>query len=77
MIALYAKNRPWNGQPRADFVRVHSARPGQISGYRIVGERLAAVPTPAGFLEQFGGWYHPATAWEREQFRRLGGILER
>ncbi len=75
MISLYVKNRPWNGQPTADYVRVMSVRPDKLSGFRINGGTLAVVPTPPDYLRRFGGWFHPATAWEIEEFRRLGGVL--
>jgi len=73
MIALYMKNRPWSGHPRCDYLRVISERPLEIRGYRIDGGRLSEEPAPNGYLSKFAGWYHPATAWEIEEFRRLGG----
>ena len=73
MIVLYMKNRPWGGEPRCDFVRVISVRPPQIRGYRIDAGRLVRLALPEGYLVQFRGWYHPATAWEMEEYRRLGG----
>jgi hypothetical protein len=73
MISVYAKNRQWSGNPRCDFVLVVSGDPQLLKGFRIDGGRLASEPAPAGYLEQFGGWYHPATSWEIEEFRRLGG----
>jgi hypothetical protein len=77
MIALYMKNRPWNGQPRCDYVRVISQIPLQIKGFRIDGaSKLLEETIDAGYLQKYGGWYHPATAWEIEEYRRLGGMVE-
>ena len=73
MIVLYMKNRPWSGEPRCDYIRIVSARPPQLRGYRIDGARLVPVLLPAGYLDRFRGWYHPATAWEMQEYRRLGG----
>ena len=73
MISVYAKNRPWSGHPRCDFIHVVTEVPLQLEGYRIDGEKLSIEPTPDGYLKQYWGWYHPATAWEIEEFRRLGG----
>ncbi len=73
MIVLYMKNRPWSGEPRCDYVRVVSVQPARMQGYRMDGARLVSVTLPAGYLERFRGWYHPATAWEIEEYRRLGG----
>jgi hypothetical protein len=75
MIALYMKNRPWSGHPRCDYIRVVSQEPPQIHGYRIDGGRLAEESTPNGYLAKYAGWYHPATAWEIEEYRRLGGKI--
>ena len=75
MIALYMKNRPWSGHPRCDYVRVISERPLKIRGYKIYGGRLAEEPAPNGYLATFAGWYHPATSWEIEEYRRLGGRI--
>ena len=73
MIVLYMKNRPWSGEPRCDYVRVVSVRPARVAGYRIEGARLVPLELPPGYLERFRGWYHPATAWEIQEYRRLGG----
>lgn len=75
MISVYAKNRPWSGHPRCDFIRVVTEKPLHVKGYRIDGTKLLIEPTPEGYLKQYWGWYHPATAWEIEEFRRLGGGL--
>ena len=76
MIALYMKNRPWNGQPRCDYVRVISQKPLQIKGFRIDGaNKLSEEAVDAGYLQKYGGWYHPATAWEIEEYKRLGGAV--
>ncbi|MGA2764291.1 MAG: hypothetical protein ABSG17_13090 [Spirochaetia bacterium] len=75
MISIYMKNRPWTGNPRCDYVRVISREPDRIVGYRIDGARLAEEAVAPGYLDRFGGWYHPATAWEIEEYRRLGGLL--
>jgi hypothetical protein len=74
VITLYRKNRPWSGLPRADYVRVVSKSPELIEGFRIDGGRLAREPVGAGYLKQYGAWYHPATSWEIEEYRRMGGI---
>ena len=73
MITLYMKNRPWNGQPRADYVRVVSQAPEQLEAFRVDGGKLAAEPVPVGYLRRYGAWYHPATSWEIEEYRRMGG----
>ena len=73
MIALYIKNRPWSGEPRCDYVHVVSEQPPQMRGYRIDGGRLVAESLTAGYLKRYQGWYHPATSWEIEEYRRLGG----
>ncbi len=73
MIVLYMKNRPWSGEPRCDYVRVVSRQPPRILGYRVEGARLVSITLPLGYLDRFRGWYHPATAWEIEEYRRLGG----
>ena len=73
MIALYVKNRPWNGTPRPDYIRVLGQDPEQLKAYRIDGSRLAEEPLTDGFLRKYQGWYHPATSWEVEEYRRLGG----
>lgn len=77
MISIYAKNRPWNGHPRCDYIHVVSEEPLKVKGYRIDrnGAKLAEEPTPSGYLQQYRGWYHPATAWEIEEFKRLGGSV--
>ena len=75
MITLLMKNRPWSGHPRCDFIRIVSESPQKIEGYRIDGARLSPEPTPGTYLKTHGGWYHPATAWEIEEYRRLGGRL--
>jgi hypothetical protein len=76
MIVLYMKNRPWGGEPKCDYVRIISPQPAQIRGYRIDGTRLIQEKIPEGYLRQHSGWYHPATSWEIEEYRRLGGLLE-
>ncbi len=73
MISLYMKNRPWSGEPRCDFLRVISENPAVVRGYRMDGARLSPEPVPDGYLRKFRGWYHPATAWEIEEFQRMGG----
>ncbi len=74
MISLYMKNRPWNGQPRCDYLRVISEQPLQVTGYRIGGaNKLEEEPVDPGYLVKYRGWYHPATSWEIEEYRRLGG----
>jgi hypothetical protein len=73
MITLYTKNRPWSGEPRCDFIRVLSENPESARGYRIEGAQLAAEPIPDGYLRKYVGWYHPATAWEIEEFHRMAG----
>lgn len=73
MIALYMKNRPWSGEPRCDYVHVLSERPQVMQGYRVDGARLVSEALPPGYLARYGGWYHPATAWEIEEYRRMGG----
>jgi len=73
VIALYTKNRPWGGEPRCDYLHIVSEQPPLIHGYRISGTRLLPQPLPPGYLLRFRGWYHPATAWEIEEYRRLGG----
>jgi hypothetical protein len=75
VIALYMKNRPWSGEPRCDYVHVVSEQPVLMRGYRIDGARLVPETLPSGYLKRYGGWYHPATAWEIEEYRRLGGPL--
>jgi hypothetical protein len=76
MISLYMKNRPWNGHPRCDYVRVISEQPLQIKGYRIDrANKLEEEPVDPHYLGKYRGWYHPATAWEIEEYRRLGGAL--
>ena len=76
MIVLYMKNRPWSGEPRCDFVHVVSRQPPKMRGYRVEGARLVAQALPPGYLTRYQGWYHPATSWEIEEYRRLGGSLE-
>ncbi len=77
MITLYMKTRPWNGQPRCDYVRVISQSPLQIKGFRINGaNKLSEEAIDSEYLRKYGGWYHPATAWEIEEYRRLGGVVE-
>ncbi len=75
MISIYMKNRPWTGNPRCDYVHVISNEPEKMVGYRIDGARLAEEAVSPGYLDRFKGWYHPATAWEIEEYRRLGGLL--
>jgi hypothetical protein len=76
MIALYMKNRPWSEHPRCDFLRVIRRQPLEIKGFRIDGaNRLAEESIDSGYLKKYGGWYHPATAWEIEEYRRLGGVM--
>jgi hypothetical protein len=78
MIALYMKNTPRGEEPRYDFVRVVSQKPLQIRGYRIdrmEGPRLIQESIPDSYLSNFRGWYHPATCWEIEEYRRLGGSV--
>jgi hypothetical protein len=75
VIVLYIKNRPWSGEPRCDYVRVMSEWPPVLCGYRVEGARLVLQALAPGYLERFWGWYHPATAWEIEEYRRLGGSL--
>jgi hypothetical protein len=76
MITLYMKNRPWSGHPRCDFVRVARRLPPEIKGFRIDGaNRLAEESIEPEYLRKYGGWYHPATAWEIEEYRRLGGVM--
>jgi hypothetical protein len=75
LISVYAKNRQWSGHPRCDFILVISENPSRLKGFRINGGRLAQEPASNGYLAQFGGWYHPATAWEIEEFKRLGGSV--
>jgi hypothetical protein len=77
MISIYVKNRPWNGHPRCDFIRVISETPLAIKGYRIdrSGAKLSEESTPDGYFNLYFSWYHPATAWEIEEFKRLGGSL--
>jgi hypothetical protein len=76
VIVLYTKNRPWSGEPRCDYVRVMSEWPPVTCGYRIDGARLVTQTLPPGYLERYWGWYHPATSWEIEEYRRLGGPFE-
>ena len=73
MIALYMKNRPWSGEPRCDYVHVLSERPQVTHGYRVEGARLLSVTLPPGYLSRYRGWYHPATSWEIQEYRRRGG----
>jgi len=73
VIALYVKNTPWNGHPRCDYVRVLSEEPLAIRGFRIEGRAVVEEPTAGTYLATYRGWYHPATAWEMEEFRRRGG----
>jgi hypothetical protein len=77
MICLYVKNRPWNGHPRCDFIRVITENPLLIKGYRInrTGAKLDEEPTPTGYFNLYFSWYHPGTSWEIEEFKRLGGRL--
>ncbi len=71
MIIIYAKNRPWGGEPRFDFLKVVSRD--SVNGYRIDASTLKVETIPAAYLQKYTGWYHPATSWEIEEFRRLGG----
>jgi hypothetical protein len=73
MISLYVKNRPWSGHPRCDYVRIMADAPLAIKGFRINGARVVEEPTVGTYLSTYRGWYHPATAWEIEEFRRMGG----
>jgi len=73
VIALYLKNLPRSGELRCDYVHVLSERPPVMQGYRRDGAHLVSVVLPPGYLARFRGWYHPATAWEIEVYRRLGG----
>ena len=41
MISVYAKNRPWSGHPRCDFIHVVAEVPLQLEGYRIDCEKLS------------------------------------
>jgi len=76
MITLYMKNCPWSGHPRCDYIRVITLRPLEIKGFRIDGKnRLAEETIDAGYLRRYGGWYHPATTWEIEEYKRLGGVV--
>jgi hypothetical protein len=52
---------------------VLSQAPERLEGFRIDGGRLKTEPVPTGYLKQYGAWYHPATSWEREEYRRMGG----
>ena len=56
VITLYMKNRPWNGQPRADYVHVLSQAPERLEAFRVDGGRLATEPVPSGYLKQYGAW---------------------
>jgi hypothetical protein len=71
MISVYARNRQCSGHPRCDFLLVVAESPQVLKGFRIDGGRLANESTPTGYLQQYAGWYHPATSWEIEEFRRL------
>jgi hypothetical protein len=73
VITIYMKNRPWSGEPRCDFLRVVSTNPDVVRGYRIEGARLAHESIAADYLQKYLGWYHPATAWEIEEYHRMGG----
>jgi hypothetical protein len=73
MITLMMKNRPWSGQPRADFIRILSDFPPVFKAFRIDGRGLVEEPAASDYLETFKAWYHPATSWEMEEFRNLGG----
>jgi hypothetical protein len=73
MITLYMKNRPWSGEPRCDFLKILSENPRVLRGYRIDGAGLAHEPVPDDYLLKYTGWYHPATAWEIEEFHRMSG----
>jgi hypothetical protein len=76
MIALYMKNTLREEEPRYDFVQVVSQKPLQIKGYRIdrmEGHRLIQESIPESYLSSYRGRYHPATCWEIEEYRRLGG----
>jgi hypothetical protein len=52
-----------------------SENPLQIKGFRIdrTGAKLDEEPTPNGYFNLYFAWYHPATAWDMEEFKRLGG----
>jgi len=73
MITLLMKNRQSSGLPRCDFIRIVSANPRVIEGFRIDGGRLEKEPIPQEYLDRYAGWYHPATSWEIEEYRRYGG----
>ena len=75
MIVLYMKNRPWSGEPRCDYLRVISSQPPKMRGYRVEGARLVPEALPPDYLTRYRGWYHPATSWEIEEYRRLGGPI--
>ena len=47
-----------------------------MKGYRIDGTKLLIEPTPEGYLKQYWGWYHPATAWEIEEFRNWAAACD-
>jgi hypothetical protein len=73
MITIYAKNRSWGGEPRFDFIKVVSRD--SISGYKIDASTLKAETMSAAYLQKYSGRYHPATSWEIEEFRKLGGSM--
>jgi hypothetical protein len=71
VITVFVKNRPWSGEPHCDFVRVVSQSPQVIKGYVNDGLRLKQVPIPEDYLKTYSGWFHPATAWELTEFKRM------
>jgi hypothetical protein len=60
--------------PHIVFIRILTDKPLKILGYKIINERLSRLSIPVDFMEKYKGWYHPATAWEIEEYRRLGGM---
>jgi hypothetical protein len=71
VITVFVKNRPWSGEPHCDFVRVVSQSPQVIKGYVNDGLRLKQVPIAEDYLKTYSGWFHPATAWELTEFKRM------
>jgi hypothetical protein len=57
-----------------DFIRIITDKPLNILAYCIQGKRLETQWVPQDFMKRWQGWYHPATAWEIEEYRRLGGM---
>ena len=65
-------------EPPYDFVRVLSQKPPRYRGYRIDrdhGPCLLQEEIPDTYLAEHRGWYHPATSWEIERYRELGGSV--